>query len=446
VRGWPGGLRGRLFAWLAVAALVATALTTATALVLERRAERAQVRENVRRQAATLAAGLDAAGVVVAEGLRVFVPGTRGRLVEPLGRPAHVRPGLGRRARRIRAALAADSRTEGELELELSDGTRTQVFARAPSAAGQVAVVRPAREAQRDMRDVLGILLLAGLGSVAVAGLVAALATRGLTRPLGELAATARRLARGDRGARVAERGPGELVDVARAFNAMAADLGAARDTQRHFLLSIGHELKTPLTGVRAHAEALADGAVPADEAARVIAAESSRLERLVADLLDLARVGQRTFSLRREPVDLASSTGAVAARHADAARERGVDLVTDTAGAGTVLADPDRLVQAISNLVDNAVRVTPPGGRVTIVAGADTVTVRDTGPGLPEEDLPRAFERFYLHARHGADGPGGTGIGLALVRELAEAMGGAAAARRDPGGGTAFVLALPAA
>jgi two-component system sensor histidine kinase BaeS len=424
-------MRRRLFAWLALAALVATALTTVTALVLERRAARDELRSNVRRQAAVIADAL-----VAAPRLRVFLPNPRGRLVDPVDRPLS-RPEMRERGLRLRGALERDGRRQGEVDL---DGRRW-VFAR----DGQFAVARPARE--RDaLGSALGVLILAGLGSAIVAAVVAALATRGLTRPLGDLAAAARRLAGGDRRARVEERGPDELVDVARAFNGMAAELQAAREAERRFLLAIGHELKTPLTAVRAHAEALEDAAVAPGDAARVIGAESARLERLVADLLDLAAVGQRSFALRRQPVALAAVAEEAVRRHADAARERGVDLRPEASAAGTALADPDRVLQAVSNLVDNATRVTPPGGRVTIEATGARIAVRDTGPGLPDEDLPRAFERFYLHARHGADGPGGTGVGLAIVRELAEAMGGSVAARRNGGRGTEFVLTLPAA
>jgi two-component system sensor histidine kinase BaeS len=178
--------------------------------------------------------------------------------------------------------------------------------------------------------------------------------------------------------------------------------------------------------------------------------AEAARLERLVQDLLDLARVNQRSFAVRHDPVDLAEVVREAGRRYEQRARSFGVGLVVASPAGGREvraggLGDADRLLQAVSNLVENALRCTPAGGTVTMAAGPGAVTVSDTGPGLSAEDLPRAFERFYLHRRLAGERPVGTGLGLALVKELAEAMGGSVEVQSAVGAGTTFTIRIPA-
>ncbi|HSL65198.1 MAG TPA: HAMP domain-containing sensor histidine kinase, partial [Gaiellaceae bacterium] len=211
------------------------------------------------------------------------------------------------------------------------------------------------------------------------------------------------------------------------------------------FLLSVSHELKTPLTAIRGYAEGLAEGAVPVDEAADTVAREASRLERLVGDLLDLARMNRSEFSVRREPVDLAVAAREVVRRYEPQARSFGVELEAVADGTAPALGDGDRVLQVASNLVENALRLTPRGGSVRVVAERGVLAVEDTGPGLRPEELPRAFERFYLHERYGRERPVGTGLGLAIVKQLAEGMGGTVAAESKPGRLTRFELRLPA-
>ena len=214
-----------------------------------------------------------------------------------------------------------------------------------------------------------------------------------------------------------------------------------------------------PLTSIRGYAEALEEGAIPPAESARVIGAEADRLERLVADLLDLARFGRSGFSVAREPVDLAAVVEQAVERHLPRAREIGVEVSgalapgVELPGAPAperwVLGDHDRILQAVSNLIENALRVTPSGGSVAVRAGEGEITVRDTGPGLDPEDIPRAFERFYLYGRYRSERPVGSGLGLAIVQELISAMGGAVEARTTSpaGGGTGgavFTIQLP--
>ena len=177
-----------------------------------------------------------------------------------------------------------------------------------------------------------------------------------------------------------------------------------------------------------------------------MIGAESSRLERLVGDLLESGRMRKSAFTVRREAVDLAAVADDVARRYEATARDAGLTLLINTEAGGGAVADHDRVLQVVSNLVENAIRCTPAPGTVTITTAPGAITVSDTGRGLTSDDLPRAFERFYLYSRYGTDRPVGTGLGLAIVKELTEAMGGTVSVSSAVGVGTAFTVALPPA
>src|SRR5579871_1814278 len=220
----------------------------------------------------------------------------------------------------------------------------------------------------------------------------------------------------------------------------MAEQLSASRESERNFLLSVSHELKTPLTAIRGYAEGLSDGAFTADDASRTILVESRRLERLVRDLLDLARMNRHEFSVARESIDLAEVAREAVARHEAAAREFSVSLAAE-GEESWVEADHDRMLQVASNLVENALRETPRGGAVTVSAEPRRLVVSDTGPGLDHDDLARAFDRFFLYDKYGRERPVGSGLGLAIVKQLAEAMGGSVEAESPAGGGARFVV-----
>jgi signal transduction histidine kinase len=281
------------------------------------------------------------------------------------------------------------------------------------------------------------------------AGVAAWYLNRRIVRPVARVAAASAVLAEGDRPEPIPEQGPAELAIMARSFNRMSERLAEAERAQRTFVASVSHELKTPLTSLEGYGELLADGAVLAAEAGPVILAETARLERLVGDLLDSARLQQSSFSVKHGPVSLRRVVDEVARRYAAAAHEYGVGLRTVASAAGVaesdealvVLADEDRLLQVVSNLVENALRCTPAGGSVTVRAEPCFISVEDTGPGLKPDDLEHAFERFYLYERCGKDRPVGTGLGLAIVKELTEAMGGEVHAYSAPGQGTTFVM-----
>jgi two-component system sensor histidine kinase BaeS len=257
------------------------------------------------------------------------------------------------------------------------------------------------------------------------------------------VAAASRRLVTEDSPPTVPVEGPAELRSLATSFNEMASQLARARAAERDFLLSVSHELKTPLTAIRGYAEGLGDQAVSLDEAAETIRREAERLERLVTDLLDLARMRRSTFSVRREPIDLAVAAREVVRRYGPQADSFGVELDEASPDAAPALGDADRILQVLSNLVENALRVTPSGGRVHVVAEPGLLAVEDTGPGLTPDEIEHAFERFFLHSRHRDRRSVGSGLGLAIVKELTQGMGGHVAVTSAPGEGARFVVRL---
>jgi two-component system sensor histidine kinase BaeS len=267
---------------------------------------------------------------------------------------------------------------------------------------------------------------------------------RRIVKPVQQVAAASVVLADGGMPMAIPTKAPQELSVMAQSFNRMARKLKKAQDTERDFLLSVGHELKTPLTAIDGYAELLQDGAVEPREAAEVLSAESGRLRRLITDLLDLARIDRSEFTVVDEPVDLAVTAQEAVARFDGLAQTLGVALVADAAEPAPARGDAGRLLQVASNLVENALRATSSGGRVEVVAKPGQLSVHDTGPGLTEEDLDHAFERFYLHRKYGAGPAVGTGLGLTIVKDLTEAMGGSVEAESEPGAGSVFTIALP--
>jgi two-component system sensor histidine kinase BaeS len=289
-----------------------------------------------------------------------------------------------------------------------------------------------------------------GLG-VILAGVLARTVAVRLSRRVAPLQAASEAVAAGDLGVRVEVTGEDEVTAVAHAFNDMAAQLEAARDREREFLVAVGHDLRTPLTTIAGYAEAIEDGRVDDAELGRIAAvlgSESGRLRRLVEDLMLLARLEAREFTLRAEPVDLAAHlTGVVEGfrTRAEAAR---VALETRLNTVGVVEIDPDRIAQVVGNLLENALRYTPEAGAVRVgldtVAGGVEISVTDTGPGIDPADVPHIFERLYVTARYRPVRPEGSGLGLSIVHELVTAMGGTVAVDSVPGRGTTLRVAIP--
>lgn len=303
----------------------------------------------------------------------------------------------------------------------------------------------------RPFGDSGGAVLGAAILALAVAVAVAAILARRLTRPIAAMESTARAIAGGDLAARVDEAHvrDDELGSLAHAINGMAGELEEAQGHERAFLLSVSHDLRTPLTSIRGYAEAIADGTVQGPEhrirAAQVISSESRRLERLVADLLDLARLDTRQFSLQPGPIDARAVVAETVEAFSPAAAELGITLLVIDGDAVPATGDAQRLAQIVANLVENALKFAT--ARVEIALRDDgtryAVLVDDDGPGIAPQDLPHVFDRLYASRTV----PGrvvGTGIGLAIVRELAVAMGGAARVETVGVTGTRFVVELP--
>ena len=297
-----------------------------------------------------------------------------------------------------------------------------------------------------------GYFVIGGALALLAAGVVSYFLALRLTRPLAAMSVTAGAIAGGDLTARV-DLGPhpdDELAALARTLNAMAAQLEAARHSERSFLLSVSHDLRTPLTSIRGFAEALTDGTIPATEEQRragaVIAAEASRLERLVADLLDLARLDARQFSLSPRAFDLAGSLRTTVDAFHPGAGELGIELAVHGPDALSVTGDPERVVQIMANLIENALKYARSRIDVEVRAEPDTdveIRVVDDGPGVDPAEVERVFERLFV-SRAVPGRSVGTGLGLAIVGELTNAMGGRATVERSATDGAAFVVRLP--
>ena len=294
-------------------------------------------------------------------------------------------------------------------------------------------------------RTVVFVALLAvGLGI-----LLSVILTRTITSPLQSLARAARTLSQREFHYRVPERGPEEVAAVARAFNEMATALEEAEERQRQLLADIAHELRTPLSVLQANLRAMLDGVYPLEP--KEIAAlydEARHVNRLVDDLhvLALADIGQ--LPLKEETVDVGDLIRQTTATFALAAEARGVHVHTDVEpGPLLVNADPDRLAQVVRNLLSNALRHTPEGGRIDVRAfrqdGHVCVEVQDTGPGIPPEHLPHVFDRFWRGDPSRARETGGSGLGLSIARSLIHAMGGRIGVNSQVGQGSTFWVEL---
>jgi two-component system OmpR family sensor kinase len=325
---------------------------------------------------------------------------------------------------------------------------------------GGVVLAQKASVASSVTRQVLRRFLGALAIGLLFAALFGAWLARRMSRPLVHAASAAHRLAAGDRDVRLRPDGPAEVADVADSLNTLASALATSEGRQRQFLLSISHELRTPLTAIRGFAEAIADEVAVGQDASvagATIVAESQRLQRLVSDLLDLARLGADDFRLDVTSVDLQALLTDAAAVWSARCAAVGVVFTADLPTAPVVVqTDPTRIRQVVDGLAENALRVTPAGAPIVLSLGlsaesgpggqpaAALVAVRDGGPGLTEDDLQVAFDRSVLYERYRGVRQVGTGVGLSLVGALVGRLGGTVSAGHAAEGGAAFTVRLP--
>jgi signal transduction histidine kinase len=313
---------------------------------------------------------------------------------------------------------------------------------------GAVILARPKTRLHQSWLPLVWRLLPAFFAGILIAGALGWYLSLRITKPVLRLSDAADEVAAGQYEVAVPEvPGGGEISHLSERFNEMTAQLKQAEALERNFLMTISHELRTPLTAIRGHVEALLEGVVEDEEARayslEVISLEANRLERLVGDVLDLAKLDMHRFALRQEEVDMERLVDRAYSAFGEEARRRGIDYRRSIEVKPVLETDGDRVLQVISNLLANAFRWTPDGGRVglelTQVDGTIRVAVDDTGPGIPPDERERIFRPFWSQ-----DGQG-TGLGLAIARELAAALGGKIELQTTPGRGSRFELVLPA-
>ena len=311
---------------------------------------------------------------------------------------------------------------------------------------GTIVVAKPETVLNQRWLALIERLLIAFGGGVLVAAAFAWYSSRRITTPLLQLSAAADEVAHGNYDIEVPSGGAGEIGVLAERFDQMASRLGETEELERNFLMTVSHELRTPLTAIRGHVGALREGVVTDDElraaSLTVIAAEAERLERLVGDVLDLAKLDAHRFTVLQEEVDMERLVDRAYVTFSEEARRRGIDYRRELEAKPVIVSDGDRVLQIITNLLSNAFRWTPDGGSVglelTATDGSVYVGVADSGPGIAPSERERIFRPFWSR------GGGGTGLGLPIARELAAALGGRISLESSAETGSRFELMLP--
>jgi two-component system sensor histidine kinase BaeS len=441
-------MRRRIAVSTMLAAAVGVVAAGLVALGLVRSAYDGQARKTLHQEAVLISNLIDTRPAVAAQ--VASAAKLRAERISPDGRPtrAGLRPARLAPTGLDPADVSAAAAGEELATVRRLKGIRYLVEVQPVAGGGGVIVAQPLSEARAVTSGVLRKLALAlaiGLGTAALIGVALA---RRLAQPLARAADAAHRLADGERSLRLAEDGPDEIADLSHSLNALAQALTKSEAREREFLLSVSHELRTPLTGIRGFAEAISEGVTDPRQASRTIEVEAGRMQRLVADLLDLARAGADDFRLDLSTVDLGGLVreGATIWRHRCA--EEGVIFSVELPNEPVLVhTDPGRIRQVLDGLAENALRVTPSGRPIVFcVQPGGVLQVRDGGPGLSAEDLSVAFERSVLYDRYRGVRQVGTGLGLALVGALVHRLGGRAQAGHGPEGGACFTVRLPAA
>jgi two-component system sensor histidine kinase BaeS len=321
------------------------------------------------------------------------------------------------------------------------------ILEKGSSPFGGLVVATPQTQLSNQVVRLLERLAIALFIGLLVTAVLAWYLSGRITRPLRRLAGAADEVAEGHYDTEVPVLTSGdEVADLADSFRQMTSRLSEAEELERNFLMTVSHELRTPLTAIRGHVEALREGVVEDPElrtaSLDVISAEATRLERLVGDVLDLAKLDTRRFTVRHEEVDMARLLEQAYLAFGEEAKQRKIDYSQEVSAEPVIVTDGDRVLQIITNLLANAFRWTPNGGSVGLHLSSENgnihVAVEDTGPGIGPEEQDRIFRPFWTH-----DGKG-TGLGLAIARELAMALGGRIDLDSEVGRGSKFELVLP--
>jgi signal transduction histidine kinase len=341
-------------------------------------------------------------------------------------------------------------------------GERRGTLAVAAAPLAQVSLLR-----DPIFRGMIEPILVAAAIALIIASVLAAIVARSIAGPIQHVASAANAMAAGDTQTKAPVEGPSEVQALATSFNTMAERVRTSQLSQRDFLANVSHELKTPLTSIRGFAQAIADGAAGDTESIRrsaaIIHEEAERMQRMVGDLLDLSRIETGQMAMQRLPVPVADVLRRCVEKQSLRAQSAQVSVVVEAPGdLPAIQGDGDRLAQVFSNLIDNALKHTPAGGRVVVSArsmsgssvvkrgkawpGAVEVSFTDTGPGIPVENLSRIFERFYQvdKSRARSASGGSLGLGLAIAKEIVTAHSGSIHAESVTGLGTKFVVRLP--
>jgi two-component system OmpR family sensor kinase len=313
---------------------------------------------------------------------------------------------------------------------------------------GAIVIAKKTTDITNSVRALIERLALAGFLGLIVAGALAWYLSRRIVKPVLALSRSADEVAAGNYAVDLPDSAPGEIGHLTRRFGEMAQRLAEGEALERNFLMSVSHELRTPLTAIRGHVAALAEGLVEDPESRQnsleIVGAEAQRLERLVGDILDLAKLGAHRFTVMREEVDMESLLDRAYQTFTEEARRRSIDYRVAVRARPVIVSDGDRVLQIVGNLLSNAFQATPDGGRISLELGQTNgtvhVVVEDTGPGISEEKRERLFRPFV------SEGTGGTGLGLAIARELSSALGGQIELDSELGRGSRFELSLPAA
>jgi signal transduction histidine kinase len=313
---------------------------------------------------------------------------------------------------------------------------------------GAIIVAKQKTDVSNSVLALIERLALAGALGLIVAGALGWYLSWRVVTPVLALSRAADEVAGGNYAVELPEHAAGEIGHLTERFGEMAERLAEAEARERNFLMSVSHELRTPLTAIRGHVSALREGVVddPAgrERSLEIVEAEAQRLERLVGDILDLAKLDAHQFTVMHEEVDMERLLQRAYETFTDEARRRSIDYSVEVDARPVIVSDGDRVLQIVGNLLSNAFRATPDGGRIRLglgqANGTISVSVEDTGPGIPPEQRERLFRPFV------SEGAGGTGLGLAIAKELSGALGGRIDVESEGGDGSRFELVLPAA